>query len=145
MLFNSVIWLCMQRLGCLMDGHYRSQPATLGGQSPTAPQPVYVIYRISFLCRWNFIIHGCIDGHSRLITYLKCSDHNRADTVFQCFREAIRQYELPYRVRSDHGGENVRVAEYMLLHPERRAERNSFITGRSVHNSCIERLWHDVF
>lgn len=93
--------------------------------------------------RWNFIIHGCIDGHSRLITYLKCSNNNTAETVFDCFRDAVLNYGLPHRVRSDRGGENVRVAEYMLAHPERGP--GAFITGRSVHNSRIERLWRDVF
>ena len=91
------------------------------------------------------VVHGGIDGYSRLIVYLRCSNNNRADTVFRCFREAIQSYGLPSRVRSDRGGENIDVANFMLSHPERGPERSSFITGRSVHNSRIECLWRDVF
>ena len=31
------------------------------------------------------VIHGAIDGYSRLVLYLYCVDNNWADTVLSCF------------------------------------------------------------
>ena len=85
---------------------------------------------------------GGIDGYSRLIVFLKCSTNNRSHTMYEGFLEAVHKYHLPSRVRTDQGTENVLVAQHMIEH--RGAERRSIITGSSVHNNRIERLWRDL-
>ncbi|XP_052061799.1 uncharacterized protein LOC127701866 [Mytilus californianus] len=93
------------------------------------------------LIRWGFATHGCIDGFSRFITFLRCGINNTASTVLQLFVFACCSYGVPSRVRSDHGGENTKVALFMNLI----RQRTSHITGKSVHNQRIERLWRDMY
>ena len=83
------------------------------------------------------MIHG---GFSRLPVYLQASANNRSTTVLECFLSAVSNFGLPSRVRCDKGGENVKVSEFMLNHPDGGPGRGSCITGRSVHN---QRLWRD--
>lgn len=86
------------------------------------------------LIRWGIIIHGGIDGFSRLPVYLMAASNNKAMTVLNCFLEAITIYGLPSRIRCYKGGENSLISQYMLAHPARGPGRRSCITGKSVHN-----------
>ena len=53
------------------------------------------------------MVHGGIDGFSRLIVFLQCSSNNRSSTVLRAFQNGVQEYGLPERIRSDRGGENV--------------------------------------
>lgn len=97
------------------------------------------------LVRWKLVIHGGVGGFSRIPVYLRCSGNNQASTVLELFNEAVAEYGLPSRVRSDKGGENTEVSLFMLSNPQRGPGRGSMITGKSVHNQQIERLWRDVY
>lgn len=93
------------------------------------------------LIKWRFVVHGGIDGFSRTVVYLCCSTNNEASTVLASFIEAVSKYGLPDQVRSDCGGENVQVWQYML---EQHNSESAVLVGSSTHNERIERLWRDV-
>ncbi|CAD6934661.1 unnamed protein product, partial [Tilletia caries] len=94
------------------------------------------------LIKWKIVIHGAIDGKSRLVTFLRASSNNRANTVAALFLEAVQARGSPSRVRGDHGGENMGVLK--LMEEYRGFGRGSFIQGPSTRNQRIERLWVDV-
>ena len=73
---------------------------------------------------------------------MQASNNNRASTVLKLFQDAIANYNLPSRVRSDYGMENIDVGRFMLAN--RGLNRGSFITGSSVRNQRIERLWRET-
>lgn len=94
------------------------------------------------MIRWRFVLHGGIDGYSRCIVFLACSCNNRSQTVFNLFHKSMDTFQCPLRIRADHGTENVAVARWMLNHYG--VASKPFLTGLSVHNQRIERLWRDV-
>ena len=87
-------------------------------------------------CRCRLVLHGGIDGYSRLV-YLHCSTDNRASTVLELLRATFK-FGFPSHVRSDKGSENKLVALHVLSQVG--TNGNSMLTGRSVHNQRIERF-----
>ena len=60
----------------------------------------------ALLSRWRIVVHGGVDGFSRIPVFLHASSNNRAATVLNLFTEAEATFGLPSRVRCDKGGEN---------------------------------------
>lgn len=87
-----------------------------------------------FCFRWRIVIHGGIDGYSRMPVYLHASNNNKASTVLTLFKNAVSEYGLPSRVRCDKGSENYDVGSFMLNHPNRGPGRGSIIAGTKNTN-----------
>ncbi len=62
--------------------------------------------------------------------------------MLELFQSATTVFHYPRRIRTDYGTENVDVVRGMLNRYG--AESNPVLTGQSVHNQRIERLWRDV-
>lgn len=63
---------------------------------------------------YKFVIHGAIDGYSRLVTFMKVSDKYRAQTVMLGFAGGTADYGWPQRVRADYGKENLLARAEMI-------------------------------
>ena len=64
-----------------------------------------------------------------------------ASTVLHELLKGVSIYGTPCSVRTDCGGENVDVWRCMLSTHQ---DPSCVLTGSSVHNERIERLWRDV-
>ena len=49
------------------------------------------------LIRWRMVIHGGIDGYSRVVPYLRVAPDNTALTAFGAF-QGVERYGLPLRI-----------------------------------------------
>jgi hypothetical protein len=80
----------------------------------------FIVYRHidgnhKLITPYRIVIHGGIDGYSRLIVFLQASNNNRASTVLKLFQDAIaNQYNLPSR--SDYRMENIDVGQGRRKH-----------------------------
>ena len=92
------------------------------------------------------MVHGGIDGFSRMIVFLQASSNNRASTVLSAFSTAVEKNCWPSRIRIDKGTENVDIEQYMneKWGPVDETGRLTVLKGPSVLNQRIERLWRDV-
>uniref|UniRef100_A0A1X7TV74 Integrase catalytic domain-containing protein n=1 Tax=Amphimedon queenslandica TaxID=400682 RepID=A0A1X7TV74_AMPQE len=109
------------------------QPHTVPG-----PNSLWHIDGNHKLICWRMVCHGGIDGFSRMIVFLKCSNNNRFNTVYELFLKGVDRFGLPSKVRSDYGGENYLVAMHMIRF--RGQGRGSTFTGSTTHNQRIERI-----
>ena len=96
-----------------MAGIRRHPPIRRRVYHVEAPNSLWHIDGNHKLIRWRFVIHGAIDGYSRVVLYLRCETNNRASTVLSLYTKAVDIFGLPDRVRSDRGGENVDVWQFM--------------------------------
>ena len=80
-----------------------------------------------------------------LVSYLYFRVHtdNLAKTAFNDFVNCLHEFGIPSHVRADAGGEFTHIEKFMKFFNGE--GRGSFISGQSVHNQRIERLWRDVF
>lgn len=79
-----------------------------------APNSLWHIDSNDKLIAWRFVFHGCTDGYSRTIIYLKCSTNNLSAATLCYFQEGVVHYGMPSRVRGDRGVENYDVARFMI-------------------------------
>lgn len=79
------------------------------------------------LISWRFVLHGCVDGATRAITFLKLSDNNRAAQVLDYFMEAVAYFGLPSRVRGE------KFYKSFLLH---KMPEKGYIDFLKLKHSC---------
>ena len=58
------------------------QPLTRRTYSVPGPNALWHIDGHHSLIRWRLVMHGGIDGYSRMIVYLQCTTNNKAESVF---------------------------------------------------------------
>ena len=94
---------------------------------------------------YGFSIHGCIDGYSRKIIWLKLSPSNKnpAEIAHHYLTTVKEVNGFPRRMRSDRGVENFTIAgmQRYFLRNQLSNPQNAFLFGKSTANQRIEAWW----
>ena len=92
-------------------------------------------------------IHGCVDGYSRKILWLRyVRSNNDPKSIARLYLNVIRDLQtIPNRLRSDCGSENVDIAAIQGFlrrnHADLRAGLKAHLYGSSHNNQRIEAWW----
>ena len=115
------------------------------------PDAVWHMDGYDKLSRFGIKIHGCVDGFSRQIIWLKADKTNKDPNVVASFflEEVVSRGSLcPQRIRADRGTENVHVEHMQCFlrrnHVDAFAAQKSFLYGSSTLNQRIESMWGNV-
>lgn len=99
------------------------------------------------LKRFGIAIHGCIDGYSRHLIWLKAGRTNNDPLVIaNYYLAAVEDVGgCPAKIRADKGTENTVIEQLQIFfrrnHNDINAGEKSFVYGSSNHNQRIEWFW----
>ena len=93
---------------------------------------------------YRFSIHGCIDGFSRKMQWLKLfpSDKNPSEITYYYLNTVLKIGGVPRRMRADRGVENATVAGIQRLLRRNKSHQNcSILFVKSIAKQRIEAWW----
>eukprot|EP00664_Eupelagonemidae_sp_cell27_P002575 gene2575-7840_t len=103
-----------------------------------APRPNHVwhVDTHAKLAKYGLTIFGAIDGFSKKVLYLHCTNRLDAGVHPRLHLAAVGLFNVPDLLRCDEGSENpaLRILQEQILHAR-------YIEGQSVHNQPIEAYW----
>lgn len=140
---RQVVATCLQEMD--PEGYERRRRGELKRRAYTNPGPNYYWHIDGYnkLKPDRFAIHGCIDGYSQKVIWLRLDRTNNNPVVIaRYYMDAVKEYGgCPQKLRSDCGTENglVAAAQCFFIGSDL-----AHIYGTSPHNQRIEG-WVDFF
>ena len=99
---------------------------------------------------YGFAVHGCIDGFSGYLVWLKvASTNNDPKVTAHYFFKTVKNFKyVPTVMRSNTGSKNTIIESLQIglrtYHEDHLSAKRSYIKGKSVHNQRIESYWEQL-